>query len=79
MEDPYEDSVIIVDPDSSTVTVHDPDYTAPVPKTKVCLITFSDSMAKLEPVEIPDNSTKWPITIYPRCLKFKGFIQNFPH
>ena len=65
MEDPYEDSVIIVDPDSSTVTAHDPDYTAPVTKTKVCnsmliTFTFSDSMAKLEPVEIPDNlnSTK---------------------
>ena len=29
MEDPYEDSVIIVDPDSSTATTHDPDYIAP--------------------------------------------------
>ena len=38
MEDPYEDSVIIVDPDSSTVTSHDPDYMAPVPKTKVMCI-----------------------------------------
>ena len=35
MEDPYEDSVIIVDPDSSTTTVQDPDYIAPPPKTKV--------------------------------------------
>ena len=35
MEDPYEDSVIIVDPDSSTVTAQDPDYVAPAPKTRV--------------------------------------------
>ena len=35
MEDPYEDSVIIVDPDSSTTTAQDPDYVAPAPKTRV--------------------------------------------
>ena len=37
MEDPYEDSVIIVDPDSSTVTAQDPDYVAPAPKTRVLI------------------------------------------
>ena len=35
MEDPYEDTVIIVDPDSSTATAQDPDYVAPAPKTRV--------------------------------------------
>ena len=42
MEDPYEDSVIIVDPDSSTTTVQDPDYIAPPPKIKVLSINKRD-------------------------------------
>ena len=70
MEDPYEDSVIIVDPDSSTVTAQDPDYVAPAPKTRVIHIQGSVKRFALGCVNSPPSA---------RGSQESGFTQPKAH